>query len=239
MGNPCPRVDLVGGPTPFEHMARVGAALGHKGLWVKRDDCMPLAFGGNKVRSLEYWVGAALAEGADMLVVAGALPSNQCRLTAAAGAKLGIEVTFLYAGEEDAPLPGNAMLTELRGAEIRRRGPVDEAERARLAAAEITRLRAAGRCPYLIGDPFLGALGYVRAAEEIAAQDRERRAGLRHIILPGSMGGDRGGFDPRGGAGGFALAGPSHQRRVRGGDVARAAGRNRRGRRGVARPRFA
>lgn len=147
MGNPCPRVDLVGGPTPFEHMARVGAALGHKGLWVKRDDCMPLAFGGNKVRSLEYWVGAALAEGADMLVVAGALPSNQCRLTAAAGAKLGIEVTFLYAGEEDAPLPGNAMLTELRGAEIRRRGPVDEAERARLAAAEITRLRAAGRCP--------------------------------------------------------------------------------------------
>lgn len=188
MGDALPRVDLMGGPTPFEHMARLGAALGHPGLWVKRDDCMPLAFGGNKVRSLEYWIGAAQAEGADMLVVAGALPSNQCRLTAAAGAKLGIEVLVLYAGDPAAPLTGNAMLTELLGATIHRLGPVEEAERARLAHAEIARLRAAGRRPYLIGDPLLGALGYVRAAEELAAQDRAEGAGLRHVILPGSMG---------------------------------------------------
>ncbi|AXC50200.1 pyridoxal-phosphate dependent enzyme [Paracoccus suum] len=183
-----PWVDLVGAPTPLERMSRIGEVLGHPAIWVKRDDCMPLAFGGNKVRSLEFWIGEAKAQGSDMLVVAGALPSNQCRLTAAAGAKLGIEVLVLYAGDSEAPLRGNAMLTELLGADIRRLGPVSEEERGALAQQAMAELRAAGRRPYLIGDPFVGALGYVRAAEELTAQDLQQGAGLRHIVLPGSMG---------------------------------------------------
>ena len=123
-----------------------------------------------------------------MLVVAGALASNQCRLTAAAGAKLGIEVLVLYAGDEDCPLSGNAMLSELLGAKIRRLGKVDEEERARLAKQAMADLAAAGRKPYLIGDPPTGALGYVRAAAELAHQDRAMKAGIRHLIMPGSMG---------------------------------------------------
>ena len=140
----CPRIDLLGGPTALEPMRRAGAATGHPRLWVKRDDCMPLAFGGNKVRSLEFWLGEAIAQGADLLVVAGGLASNQVRLTAAAAAKAGLEALVLYAGDAAAPLRGNALVTELLGAGIRRLGPVDEEERGRIARQVVAELRASG-----------------------------------------------------------------------------------------------
>lgn len=183
-----PRIDLVGGPTALEPMPRIGSVTGHPQLWVKRDDCMPLAFGGNKVRSLEFWIGEALAQKSDVLVVAGALPSNQCRLAAAAAAKIGLDMLVLYAGDASAPLRGNALLTERLGAEIRMLGPVGEEERGRLARQAVAELEAAGRRPYLIGDPVLGALGYVRAAQELSEQAQALNLDLRHIVLPGSMG---------------------------------------------------
>lgn len=183
-----PRIDLVGGPTPLEPMRRIGALTGHPLLFVKRDDCMPLAFGGNKVRSLEYWLGEALARDSDMLVIAGGLASNQCRLTAAAAAKIGLEVQVLYAGDASLPLRGNALLTQRLGAEIRRLGPVSEAQRGALARQAVADLEKAGRRPYLVGDPLVGALGYVRAAQELAEQAFAMGCDLHHIILPGSMG---------------------------------------------------
>ena len=183
-----PRIDLVGGPTALEPMPRIGSVTGHPQLWVKRDDCMPLAFGGNKVRSLEFWIGEALAQKSDVLVVAGALPSNQCRLAAAAAAKIGLDMLVLYAADASAPLRGNALLTERLGAEIRMLGPVGEEERGRLARQAVAELEAAGRRPYLIGDPVLGALGYVRAAQELFEQAQALNLDLRHIVLPGSMG---------------------------------------------------
>lgn len=183
-----PRVDLLGSPTPFEPMRRAGAALGHSGLWIKRDDCMALGMGGNKVRSLEYWLGAALARDCDMVVVAGAPASNQCRLTAAAAARLGLSALVLYAGDAGAPLHANAALTRLFGAEIRWLGPLSEEERGERAEAAIKELRATGRRPCLIGDPAIGALGYARAAGELAAQADAAGVALRHVVLPGSMG---------------------------------------------------
>lgn len=183
-----PRIDLVGGPTALEPMRRISGLTGHSQLWVKRDDCMPLAFGGNKVRSLEFWIGEALTRKSDVLVVAGALPSNQCRLAAAAAAKIGLDMLVLYAGDASAPLRGNALLTERLGAEIRMLGPVGEAERGQLARQVIAELEATGRRPYLIGDPVLGALGYVRAAQELSEQAQALNLDLRHIVLPGSMG---------------------------------------------------
>lgn len=187
-----PRVELLAGPTPLELMARAGAAVGHAGLWVKRDDVMSLGLGGNKLRSLEYWLGEAEAAGCDTLVVAGAPASNQCRLVAAAGARTGLETHVLYAGNEPATLEGNALLTSLFGARIRWLGPMSEAERGERAARAVEELRAQGRRPYLIGAPVTAALGYVRAAQELAEQ--AKTLGLRHVLLPGSMGPTEAGF---------------------------------------------
>lgn len=183
-----PRIGLLDGDTPFQRLARLEAATGHGSLWAKRDDVEGLGLGGNKLRSLEYWVAEAGRQGCDMLVAAGAPESNQCRLTAAAAARLGLDCLILHAGDRPAAEVGNLMLNRLLGAEIRFLGAVDEAERGRRARAACDELAAAGRRPYLIGEPVLGALGYARAAAELARQARNRGVALRHVVLPGSMG---------------------------------------------------
>lgn len=183
-----PRIDLLDGPTPFQAMPRLQAATGHTALWAKRDDVAALGLGGNKLRSLEYWIGEAGQRGADILVVAGAPESNQCRLTAASAARLGLDCLILHGGDRPASEVGNLMLNRLAGAAIRFLGPVDEAERGRRAVAAVDELAAAGRRPYLIGDPAVGALGYARAAEELARQARGAGVALRHVVLSGSMG---------------------------------------------------
>ncbi len=111
-----PRVDLLDGPTPFQRLARLQAETGHDALWVKRDDVAALGLGGNKLRSLEYWIGEAGRTGCDTLVVAGAPESNQCRLTAAAAAKLGFGCLILHGGDPPASEIGNLMLNRLLGA---------------------------------------------------------------------------------------------------------------------------
>ena len=60
-----PRARLGHAPTPIDAAPNLGAALGIE-LHVKRDDCTGLAFGGNKVRLLEFHFGEALARGAEV-----------------------------------------------------------------------------------------------------------------------------------------------------------------------------
>lgn len=192
--NELPRYRLLEGPTPFQLLERIGRRSGHAGLYVKRDDAMPLGLGGNKLRSLEYWLGAAIAAGADTLVVAGHTASNQCRLTAAAAAKAGLGCVILHNADRPARIEGNLRLSHLYGADISYLGPVGESERRQAAEAKVEELRGDGRKPYLVGDPVLGAAGYVHAGEEVLEQARACGARLRHILLPGSMGPTEAGF---------------------------------------------
>src|SRR5947208_16800527 len=94
-----PSAGLVAGSTPVEEMARLSAALGGgPRLLVKRDDAMPFAFGGNKVRKLALVAARAQADGADTLITAGAVQSNHARVTAAAAAKLGMRAVLVVNG---------------------------------------------------------------------------------------------------------------------------------------------
>src|SRR6185295_6096824 len=97
------RVALLDGPTPLQSLPRCAAALGGQvEVWIKREDLGPLAFSGDKLRNLEFLLGAALAEGADTAVTSARRWSNHCRLTAAAGARLGLDVHVVVSGP---PLP--------------------------------------------------------------------------------------------------------------------------------------
>ena len=84
----------------------------------ERDDLTGLGGGGNKVRKLEWICGAAVARGADTLVTCGARQSNHARLTAAAGARLGLEVVLVLAGAKGGPRTGNIALDGLLGATV-------------------------------------------------------------------------------------------------------------------------
>lgn len=189
-----PRVRLLDGPTPLERLRRIEALTGHRGLYVKRDDAMPLGLGGNKLRSLEFWLGEALAEGCDVVLVAGRTVSNQCRLTAAGAARCGLDCVVVHNDDPPAEETGNLLLSRLFGADIRFVGQIGEEARGREMLKLRDELTAEGRRPYVVGDPAVGALGYVVGAFELHEQAFATDAELRHVVLPGSMGVTEAGF---------------------------------------------
>jgi len=144
--------------------------------------------GGNKVRSCEFWFGEALAANADLILVAGGLPSNQCRLVAATACKLGLECHILHNAEEPATRSGNQLLNQLMGVKQLFLGLMDEEKRGAALADYAASQRTLGRHPYIVGDPVVGALGYVNAALEIHAQSELKGYNISHIFIAGSMG---------------------------------------------------
>ena len=174
-----PRVPLSHRPTPLEPAPNLSETLGTP-LWIKRDDCTGLAFGGNKARQLEWYLGDARARSADTILITGAVQSNYVRSAAAAAAKLGMAICVQL--EERVPntdqayqSSGNALLNQLLGAVVRSYPEgEDEAGADQALDAWADELRREGRSPYVIHlgteHPPLGALGYVEAAEEFLAQ---------------------------------------------------------------------
>ncbi len=171
-----PRVPLCHRPTPIEPMQRLSAQLGGPRLFIKRDDCTGLAGGGNKTRKLEFLVGEALKQNADILVTQGAVQSNHVRQTAAAACRYGLKSHALLerrVSHRDASyeVTGNVFLDRLFGTtlEFRPNGLDMNAE----AQAVTERLRSEGHRPYFIpggGSNPTGALGYVDVAQELVQQ---------------------------------------------------------------------
>ena len=187
------RLSLTTLPTPLEPAPRLAEALGLRpgGLWIKRDDLTGLGAGGNKVRKLERTVAVALRDGADTLVTTGAAQSNHARLTAAAGARLGLSVVLVLAGREEEPV-GNLLLDGLFGATIHWAGDVDDSELALVAAELASRLSANGARPAVIpfgGSNRDGALAYAEAARELRSQLREEAISIVAVGSGGTMAG--------------------------------------------------
>jgi L-cysteate sulfo-lyase len=185
------RIPLGTFPTPLEPAPRLAAALGlgDDQLWIKRDDLTGLGGGGNKVRKLERIIATATREGADALVTTGAAQSNHARLTAAAGARLGIPVTLVLAGGPGSSPAGNLLLDGLFGASIRWAG--DE-ELAGIADEVAARLAAEGARPSVIpfgGSNRDGALAYVDAADELRAQFGQEAVSVVAVGSGGTMAG--------------------------------------------------
>jgi L-cysteate sulfo-lyase len=175
----------------MEPAPRLAEAVGlcPENLWLKRDDLTGLAAGGNKIRKLEWTVGAAVADGADTLVTTGAPQSNHARLTAAAAARLGLDVVLVFPGTRSAPA-GNLLLDDLLGADVVWAG--DESLDA-VAAETADRCRAGGRRPSIIpfgGSNAVGAQGYRIAAHEIV----DDRPDVDHVVCALGSGGTMAGL---------------------------------------------
>ncbi len=184
-----PRTSLCHQPTPIEALPRLTALMGGPRLFIKRDDCTGLATGGNKTRKLEFLVGEAMRDKADMLVTQGAVQSNHVRQTAAAACKVGMKCHVLLERRvpgRDASYEktGNVLLDKLFGAthEFRPAGLDMNAE-----AEAVTRaLSAEGHRPYFIpggGSNPTGALGYVNCAQEIADYCRETGQDFDWLVM--------------------------------------------------------
>ncbi len=193
-----PRFRLFDGPSPLEPLPQFSAALGGRAeLWVKREDLLPLAFGGNKLRNLEFLVGAALAEGADTLVTSGRRWSNHCRLTAAAGAKAGLAVELVLSGPPaSTPGPGVRLMTAL-GAAVHQLPTADRAAREAAVARVAAEIGARGGRPYVIGvggTGAVGAWGQLLAAAELFDQADAAGLTVDVIVVPSATGGTQAGL---------------------------------------------
>jgi 1-aminocyclopropane-1-carboxylate deaminase/D-cysteine desulfhydrase-like pyridoxal-dependent ACC family enzyme len=168
-------------------------------MWVKRDDLTGLGMGGNKARKLEFLCGAAVAAGADCIITVGAGQSNHCRMTAAAGAVLGLEVHLVLAGDRPKVLEGNQLLSERFGAHqhFTGAGP-SEWGLLEIAREDLTEeLSAQGLKPYSIpigGSTAVGALGYIVAYQEIVEQAQALKISPKTIVFTSSSGGTHAGL---------------------------------------------
>ena len=176
-----PRYPLTFGPSPVHPLDRLSAHLGGARIWAKREDVSSgLAYGGNKVRKLEYLIPDAIAQGADTLVSIGGYQSNHTRQVAAVAAKLGMKAVLVQENWVDWPDPlsdrvGNIMLSRIMGAEVRLDpatfgiGIKSSWERA------ISDVKDRGGKPYAIpagaSDHRLGGLGFANWAAEVEQQE--------------------------------------------------------------------
>jgi D-cysteine desulfhydrase len=164
-----PRLPLGAWPTPLDACPRLSADLGATVL-VKRDDVNGLGVGGNKLRKLEFTLAAALADGVDTVITFGGVQTNHGRLTAAACARLGLRCELVLTREVPRSgfaydRSGNVALDLLFGARVHVCENAQEA--ARTAAALAT---SRSMTLPVGGSSGLGVLGYVVAAQELAAQ---------------------------------------------------------------------
>lgn len=196
-----PRRNYLQGATPIEAMPALSRALGGEvNLYVKRDDLLPGASGGNKTRKLDFCLAEALEQGADTIITCGAVQSNHCRLTAAWSAKEGLDCHLVLEervkGSYKPEGSGNNFLFELLGVksiDVVAAGSAMMAEMEKKAEA----LTAAGRKPFIVpggaSNPT-GALGYAACAEEIMNQLNTQHLPMDHMVVPSGSAGTHAGM---------------------------------------------
>ena len=183
-----PRRRYLSTRSPIEKLSRLSRRLGGPELYMKRDDLLGPAGGGNKTRKLEFVVADALEKGADTLITCGAVQSNHCRLTLAAAVQEGMQCHLVLEervkGSYNPRAAGNNLLYHLMGvASI----TVVEGGSDMMAAMEAVagKVAAQGRSAYIIpggASNEIGALGYVACAEEILRQIFEEQIPIDRVV---------------------------------------------------------
>jgi 1-aminocyclopropane-1-carboxylate deaminase len=177
------RYPLTFGPSPIHPLRRLSEHLGGAAIWAKREDVNSgLAYGGNKIRKLEYLIPDALQQGADTLVSIGGVQSNHTRQVAAAAAKVGFKAVLVQEKWVDWPdavndKVGNILLSRIMGADVRLGSSgfgIEFKDSWRQAIEDVK--RNGGR-PYAIpagaSDHKLGGLGFANWAYEVKQQEEE------------------------------------------------------------------
>jgi D-cysteine desulfhydrase len=189
-----PRLPLACYPTPLDPLTRLSQELGRP-LFIKRDDLLGPALGGNKTRKLEYLLADAKRREARKVVTFGGLQSNHARLTAAAARMLGFEPHLLYFDRKPDRLAGNLLLNQLLGARMHfiplgPHGGGMSLESTIRFARLVAWMRVGPH--YFIpvgGHSWLGGLGYVRAALELAEQAEALGLERARVVMAAGSGG--------------------------------------------------
>ncbi len=188
-----PRYPLRFGPSPIHRLDRLTEYLGGATVWAKREDVNSgLAFGGNKVRKLEYLVADARAPGCDTRVASGGAQSTHPRQVAAAAAAVGLKCVLVQESWVDWPdvtydRVGNIMLSRMMGADVRVVHAKFDIGIKQSWEKAIAELEAAGHRPYPIpagaSDHRLGGLGFAGWSLEVEEQERSLGVAFDYVVV--------------------------------------------------------
>jgi D-cysteine desulfhydrase len=192
-----PRVELALLPTPLVRASRLERALDSGPIFLKRDDLTGFGIAGNKVRALEFLIGAAVAEKADVFVTAGSPSSNFCAAAAMAARVVSMDCELLFPGGPPSTPSPNVELARAAGARllfdaVEARDLLDDGV---IEHAKV--LRAEGRRPYAVprgGATATGGHGYAHAARELADQCNLADITARTVVVATGSGGTQAGL---------------------------------------------
>jgi len=181
-----PKLDMASLPTPVSHHVIATSTVSHD-VFVKHDDLTSALYGGNKVRKLEYLLRRALDRGATRVATFGAAGSNHALATALFAHELGLDCTCFLARQKPTPNIAPTLNRHLQlGTELVRYGrDTDQVRlfRRYLQNRKVWVIPLGGTC-------WLGAVGFVNAGLELAAQIAAQELTLpkRIYIANGTMG---------------------------------------------------
>ena len=186
LGERLPKMQLADLPTPLEQYS-IDTHAGARSILVKRDDLSSTSYGGNKIRKLEYILRRAVDRNAARVATFGSAGSNHALATAIHARNMGLECTCFLAHQARTPkIPYTLNMHRRLGTEIvRYGGDIDVLPLFR----KYLQHRRAWVIP-LGGSSWLGAVGFVNAGLELAAQVAEADVPCpeRIYIANGTMG---------------------------------------------------
>lgn len=196
-----PRRGYVQTPTPIEPAPAFSKALGgNVNIYIKRDDMLPGAAGGNKTRKLDYSIADALHCNADVIITCGAVQSNHCRLTLSWAVKEGLDCHLVLEervpGSYNPDASGNNFLFQLLGAKSITVVP-GGSDMAAAMNAVAEKVKSEGRKPYIIpggASNAVGATGYAACAQEILQQTFASGVKIDGIVVPSGSAGTHAGM---------------------------------------------
>ena len=193
-----PRLNIARLPTRVRPLDRLSQRWGGPRLWIKHDDDTGALLSGNKIRKLQFAVAEAQQQGADVLITCGGMQSNHCRATVALARRLGMGAVVCLRGEAPEHLEGNLLLAHVLGAKIHWWTPEQYGDNEAGMAAIAAELRAAGKSPFVIAEGCsmpAGVWGYIEAAGEIAAAEREHGVRFDAVVHAIGSGGTSAGLE--------------------------------------------
>ena len=184
-----PRVQLAQLPTVLEYAPNISKEL-NINLFIKRDDCTALAFGGNKTRHLEFIMAKTLSGEYDCILTGAASQSNFCRQAVAAANKLNLDsYLVLMNGVKGKLMQGNFLLYNILGANVDVVDGENLEDIPKHLDKKYDELKKEGRKPLLISGGFgeedttLAGISYANTMAEIDKQMKNQNFIADHLFV--------------------------------------------------------
>lgn len=165
---------------------------GHNAFYMKRDDLLPFAFGGNKVRFAQKFVEDMQAERCDSMIIYGNYHSNLCRILATLCHELQIPCYMVHNTEdirEEKETANSRIIKRMGVTEI----PCGKAGIAAAVEQAMEELKEKGYRPYYIygnsrgqGREWVPMRAYETAFDEICCYEKQHSTVFDYIFLASS-----------------------------------------------------